>query len=115
LYLPSSVADSWYATFDPPTVYNETEENNYYPCNGTIPYLGIKIAGTVFQVDARDIVSPPGVYGYTNSTDGLEYCLIEVFGGQAPFPFVLGSVFLQSVVSVFDWGHNTVSFAPHKY
>lgn len=80
-----------------------------------MPYLGIKIAGKVFEVDQRDIITPFGDGGYVNSTDGRKYCWIGVLGGQAPFPFVLGDVFQQSVVSVFDWGKKVIRFAPRVY
>jgi hypothetical protein len=87
----------------------------YAPCDAQLPPLGIKIAGKTFYMDERDLLSAFGEGGYANATDGRDYCLLAVLGGQAPFPFVLGDVFQQSVVSVFDWGRKTLSFAEHIY
>jgi hypothetical protein len=114
LYLPTEIGDAWYASF--PTPPPTDDFNDYYwPCDGKLPPLGIQIAGKVFTMDPRDLIAPYGDGGYKNATDGLDYCWVPVLVGQAPFPFVLGDVFQQSVVGVYDWGNHSISFAHYDY
>jgi hypothetical protein len=108
------VADAWYASFPSPP-YVDDFEDSYYPCDATLPPLGVQIAGKTFQLDQRDLIAAFGDGGYVNATTGVNYCWVAVLGGQAPFAFVLGDVFQQGVVSVFDWGRKTISFAKHVY
>ncbi|KAL5120566.1 hypothetical protein ACEQ8H_001585 [Pleosporales sp. CAS-2024a] len=114
LYLPASVANAWYALSARPP-YVDALGYSYYPCGTRLPALGIQIAGKTFWVDERDLMAPSSAAGYVNATTGVEYCWVAVVGGQAPFPFVLGDVFQRGVVSVFDWGRRTISFAEHVY
>jgi hypothetical protein len=90
LYVPTSVANGYLASFDPPPTLHQGEY--FYPCNATAPEFGIKIAGTTFNISSADIILPDS--GFTNKTTGVEYCLIGVVdggAGAAAFP-IFGDV-----------------------
>lgn len=113
LYVPTPVADGYLASFNPPaTLY---EGDYFYPCDATAPYFGITIAGTIFNISSADIILPDS--GYTNSTSGVDYCLIGVIDGGNGIDAmpIFGDVFLKNVVAVFDVGASLLAFAQHDY
>lgn len=113
LYFPTAVYNGYIASFDPAPII--VDGYPYCPCNTTAPYLGIKIAGTVFNISSADLNLPDS--GFTSSTTAVEYCLIgvnDVGAGIETFP-IFGDVFLKNVVAVFDIGASMMRFAQHIY
>lgn len=111
--LPTDVLNGYLASFPSPPPYYAGAYN--VPCGSTAPPLGVKIAGTVFNISSDDIVFRPSPYNsYVNSTDGLTYCTLGVADNGPPLT-VLGTVFMKNVVAVFDVGNSVMRFAPHNY
>lgn len=101
------VADQFTALFEPPgTVADGIYIVN---CSATAPALAIEIGGTVFGINAEDLILPTeqseticmsGIQGQTSTEKG---------------PAILGSAFLRSVLAVFDVGKTQMTFASRVY
>ena len=69
----------------------------------------MQINGTAFYINPSDLLLDSG---YTDEA-GQELCVTGVQdGGEGPF--ILGDVFLQNVVAVFDVGASEMRFAAHE-
>ncbi|KAI9663963.1 MAG: hypothetical protein M1821_007454 [Bathelium mastoideum] len=107
VYLPDEIAEAVNALFEPSAVYLEDEGAFFADCQATAPTFGVNINGTTFNVNAADLLLQSEVDPET----GL--CLTGVqAGGEGPF--ILGDVFLQNVVAVYDVGAAEMRFAPHE-
>lgn len=113
LYVPTKVFNGYVASFDTPPAYYEGYP--FVPCDTVPPPFGLKIAGTVFNVSAADLILPDS--GYVNATSKVEYCIIGVqdAGAGAESLPIFGDVFMKNVVVVFDIGNSTMQFAAHNY
>lgn len=96
------------ALYDPPAVYIEDEGASFAPCNASVPYVGVKIGGTVFNISDADLLMQEIV----DPTTG--YCLIGPQDGGSG-PYILGDTFMNNVISVFDIGASEIRFAAHDY
>ena len=106
-YLPDELADAVNALYDPPAQYLEDEGGFFVDCSATAPQFGVVINGTTFNVNAADLIFQ------TQQDPNTGLCLTGVQeGGEGPF--ILGDVFLNNVVAVFDVGAAELRFAPHE-
>lgn len=96
------------ALYDPPAVYIEDEGASFAPCNASVPYLGVKIGGKVFDISDADLLMQEIVDPDTG------YCLIGPQDGGSG-PYILGDTFMNNVISVFDIGASEIRFAAHDY
>lgn len=110
MYLPPKVAEEVNALFDPPAVYIEEEGIYETDCWATPPDFKIRINGTDFTVNKADMLLT-GSLGYDSYTGGCVTGVQPQPGG----PYILGDVFLKSVVAVFDVGSSEMRFAKHDY
>ncbi|KAK2601449.1 hypothetical protein N8I77_010898 [Diaporthe amygdali] len=108
LYLPTDLYDDIAALYDPPAVYIEDEGASFAPCNASVPYVGVKIGGKVFNISDADLLMQEVV----DPTTG--YCLIGPQDGGSG-PYILGDTFMNNVISVFDIGASEIRFAAHDY
>jgi Eukaryotic aspartyl protease len=101
IYAPSSVAKGINNLFSP----KATLSQGLYvvDCKATLPSLGIKIGGQTFQINAKDIILQDG---------GSGQCVSGIQDGGSG-PYILGDVFMQSVVVAFDVGGGQLRFAAH--
>ena len=107
VYLPDELAEAANALFEPSAEYLEDEGAFFVDCEATAPEFGVSINGTTFNVNAADLIFQAEV----DPTTGL--CLTGIqAGGEGPF--ILGDVFLQNVVAVYDVGAAELRFAPHE-
>jgi hypothetical protein len=108
VYLPTSAARAVNNLFSPKAQFSSSQGAYFVNCNAKAPAFGVEIGGTTFQVNAADMI-------YQNQTDpqtGL--CLTGIQDGGSG-PYILGDVFLQNVVAVFDVGAAQMRFAAHSY
>ena len=75
-------------------------------CAARAPAFGVKIGGRNFVVNPKDMIQKDAASGA---------CLSAIQDGGATGPFILGDVFLNNVVAVFDVGAAQMRFAPHNY
>jgi hypothetical protein len=107
IYTPTSVAKAINAAFKPAARYLSDEEAYFVECSATPPAFAVDIAGTSFTVNPTDLI-------YQDVVDpNTGYCLTGVQDGGSG-PYILGDVFLQNVVAVFDVGASEMRFAAHE-
>jgi len=107
LYAPSAVAKALNKAFKPSAKYEEDQGAYFVECTATPPAVSVSIAGTSFTINPADLI----YQGVVDQNTGL--CLTGVQdGGQGPY--ILGDVFLQNVVAVFDVGNSEMRFAAHE-
>jgi hypothetical protein len=98
--LPKDIAKAFNSGWTPPAK-NDRAQGWLVECNAKPPKFGVKINGTVFEVDPKDLILPsekgePGAWCTSGVQEGLQWQQ----GG------LLGATFLKSVVAVFDVGPN---------
>jgi len=91
------IARSINAHFNPPAVFSATQGGWFVPCDAVPPGLGIEIGGQMFWTLESSMILPEVKDPVTG------YCAtgIGAMDGQL---FILGDVFLQGLVAVFDVG-----------
>jgi hypothetical protein len=75
----------------------------YVPCNSIPPQLAVIIEEVRFWVNPADLIFQQAVDPMTG------YCALGITTGDDG-PYILGDVFLQSVVAVFDVGGGQMRF-----
>ncbi|KAL8765602.1 MAG: hypothetical protein Q9209_007384 [Squamulea sp. 1 TL-2023] len=104
IYLPEETADAINDLFVPPAVHNYSSGRYDVDCAAKAPDLGIKIAGQIFHINAKDLVVKP-------TSGGCFSGITATYSQQG----VLGDVFLKNVVAVFDIGHLEMRFAAREF
>ncbi|KAF2433961.1 acid protease [Tothia fuscella] len=103
-YLPTNVAKTLNGLFTPKARLDPSQGAYVVNCNAKAPSLGVKIGGTTFNINPADMV--------LRDPSGL--CISGIQDGGSG-PFILGDVFMQNVVAVFDVGAAEMRFAAHDY
>ncbi|CAH0017472.1 unnamed protein product [Clonostachys rhizophaga] len=89
MHLPPPLAETIAAAFEPKA------DSYYVDCNAVPPSLAVVIDGVEFWINPADLI-------YKHLVDPLTgYCAIGITGGGSG-PYILGDVFLQNVLAVFD-------------
>lgn len=101
VYAPSTVAAAINKLFSPPATL--TQGLYAVNCNAVVPSVGIKIGGQTFTINPKDMM-------LTDSSSGQ--CISGIQDGGSG-PYILGDVFMQSAVVVFDVGAGEMRFAAH--
>jgi hypothetical protein len=91
------IARSINANYAPPATYSKSLNGWFVACNAMPPSLGIQIGGQVFWMDPLSMVLPQVIDPETG------YCATGI-GTTDGSVFVLGDVFMQGLVAVFDVG-----------
>lgn len=102
-YLPSQIAASINGAFTPRAVYDETVGGYVTACNATPPAFGIQIGGRMVWTDPSSMILPE-----LRNRQGK--CLTG-FMETEDQPYILGDVFMQGLVAVFDIGKREMRFA----
>ncbi|KKA27648.1 hypothetical protein TD95_001230 [Thielaviopsis punctulata] len=108
-YVPTPVATQINAAFSPAATYNSTVGGYVVQCSATAPKVGTKISGQVLYLDPLDLMLPLG-----ETVNGEEMCLTGIVDGGALSDdelYILGDVFLKSLVAVYDVGKSQMAFA----
>ncbi|KAK1248060.1 hypothetical protein MKX07_000948 [Trichoderma sp. CBMAI-0711] len=107
LYLPPPLAEAISNAFQPRAVYLYQWGTYFVECTAIPPHFAILIEGVEFWINPADLI-------YRDLVDPLTgYCAIGVASG-GPGPYILGDVFLQNVVAVFDVGAAEMRFYGRK-
>ena len=91
---PDASVDAYWQQFSPAPGANGT-----VACDTTIPPLTVTIAGQDFPINPADLLRPSG------TDDGI--CIINI-APSGDGTNILGDVFLQNVLAVFDWGAEAI-------
>lgn len=103
-FIPHNLAQRYNSMFDPPAAIDSYSGFYVIPCDAAVPSLGVRIGGTTFWHNPKDLVKQFDSSG--------QYCVSGIqsantLGG----PNILGDVFLNNVLAVFDLGAKQLSFA----
>ncbi|KOS19150.1 putative aspartic-type endopeptidase [Escovopsis weberi] len=103
MYLPPPLAEAIAMAFQPRAVYLYQWGTYFAPCDTVAPRFAVIIGGVEFWINPADLV-------YRELVDPLTgYCAVGIASGGAG-PYILGDVFLQNVLAVFDVGAAEMRF-----
>ena len=104
MLIPSTaLAEAIAAAFSPQAVYLFQHSQYFAPCDSIPPRFAVVIGGVDFWINPADMICQKLIDPLTG------YCAVSVTtGGDGPF--VLGDVFLQNAVAVFDVGAAEMRF-----
>jgi len=94
---PYEIAKSINQHFQPPATYIKSQGGWFVPCTAQSPKLGIQIGGQMFWTDNSSMILPQ----VTDPDTG--FCATGIGAMDGPI-FILGDVFLQGLVAVFNIG-----------
>lgn len=104
----NTTARAFNSRFGPPAWYNETIGSYVVQCNATAPDLAVKIGGVSFPVNSKDLILDiASEYPYCGS--GMQASAATASTN------LLGSVWLRSVLAVFDVGNSEMFFASREF
>ena len=97
------LAEAISESFDPPGAYMFQYGAYFAPCDAVAPRMAVIIDGSRFWISPTDLI-------YKDLVDPASgMCMLGVSTGGSG-PYVLGSVFLQNVLAVFDVGAAQMRF-----
>ena len=102
------LADAINAAFRPPAVYAYRLGAYVTACDAVAPQLAVRVGGASMPINPRDLV----FRDFVDPISGM--CMTGVASGGIG-PFILGSVFLQNVLTVFDVGNAEMRFLSRPY
>ncbi|KAK7403450.1 hypothetical protein QQX98_010771 [Neonectria punicea] len=103
MHLPPPLAEAIAAAFEPRAMYLFQWGAYFVPCNAIAPRFGVIISGVKFWINRADLI-------YQDLVDPLTgLCACGISSG-GPGPYILGDVFLQNVLAVFDVGAAEMRF-----
>ena len=107
--IPSAHAEAYAAQFAPPAVLNAFTGEYWAPCGAKVPRFGVVVGGQAFFLYEEDLLLQEEKLDWNG--DGIMFCRLGVADGYGG-PYILGDVFLNRVVSVFDVEIGEMHFAP---
>lgn len=103
-FIPHNLAQRYNSMFKPPAAIDSYSGFYVVPCNAVAPPLGVRIGGTTFWHNPKDLVKQFDSSG--------QYCVSGIQSSNSlGGPNILGDVFLNNVLAIFDLGAKRLSFA----
>ena len=111
-YLPRPIVLNYAVQFDAPV--GRFQGMYWAPCNSTVPQFGVTIGGKTFFLDPSNLLQKEVTQ--TRSYEGLQVdlCLIGLMDTIPNGPYILGDMFLNNLVTVFDVGNSEMRFYKRK-
>ncbi|PKS13074.1 hypothetical protein jhhlp_000415 [Lomentospora prolificans] len=103
MHLPPDLAEAIAHSFEPRGTYIFTYGGYFAPCDAVASRIAVIIAGTRFWINPADLI----YRDFKDPTTGM--CMLGITSGGSG-PYILGSVFLQNVLAVFDVGAAQMRF-----
>ncbi|KAK3950180.1 aspartic peptidase domain-containing protein [Pseudoneurospora amorphoporcata] len=107
-YLPSAEAQSINLAFNPPAIYLWMYGAYFTSCDAIVPRVGVILGGQTFYMNPVDLINQDMVDPLT----GL--CMTAIADGGAG-PYILGDVFMQNALTVFDVGRGKMRFLGREF
>ena len=107
-FLPDADAKRFNNAFNPPAQLSRVSRYYMVNCTAQVPPLGLKIGGTTFWHNPKDLVKRVDFAG-TMCISGIQSSVM--MGGRIN---ILGDVFMNSVLAVFDLGQGVIKFAARR-
>jgi hypothetical protein len=103
-----ALAEAINTAYNPPAVWIWQYGAYFTACNARAPYLAIIINGVKFFINPIDLI-------YRDIVDPLtNLCMTGVSSGGAG-PYIIGDVFLQNAMAIFDVGNSKMRFIGRTY
>ncbi|KAH8888855.1 acid protease [Thozetella sp. PMI_491] len=102
--LPYDMARSINSMFTPHAQLNPSQGGWFVPCNAVPPSFGVQLGGQMLWTDPASMILPQVRDPETG------YCATGI-GAVDSAPYILGDVFMQGLVNVFDLGKMELRFA----
>lgn len=103
MHLPPQLAEAIAHSFEPRGSYLFQYGGYFAPCDAVAPRIAVIIDGAHFWINPSDLI-------YRDFADPITgMCMLGITSGGFG-PYILGSVFLQNVVAVFDVGAAQMRF-----
>jgi hypothetical protein len=108
--MPTALAESINSAFTPPAIYNPRYNAYFTSCDAIPPRVAVVLDGIRFWINPVDLV-------YRNLADpeGTGLCMTAIADGGVEGPYILGDVFMQNALVVFDVGAGVMSFVQREY
>ena len=103
-FLPASIVNKIASMFEPPAILDPSSGFLFVPCNAKAPQIGIKIGGSTFWFNSKDLFRSAD---YT----GQQYISGIQDHGRLGGINILGDTFLSSILAAFDVGTSQMRFA----
>ncbi|EGZ71049.1 acid protease [Neurospora tetrasperma FGSC 2509] len=107
-YLPSAEAQQINTAFNPPAIYLWMYGAYFTSCDAIVPRVGVILGGKTFYLNPVDLINQDMVDPLT----GL--CMTAIADGGAG-PYILGDVFMQNALTVFDVGRGKMRFLGREF
>lgn len=98
--------------FSPPV--GRFNRQYWAPCNSTVPQFGVQIGGKTFFLDKANLLQQEVTQDQDYHGQPIHLCLIGMSDMLEDGPYVLGDMFLNNFVNVFDVGAGEMRFYPRK-
>ncbi|KAH6877285.1 aspartic peptidase domain-containing protein [Thelonectria olida] len=103
MHLPPPLVETIATAFEPSAMYVYQWGSYFVPCDAIPPPFAIVISGVEFWINPADLIHQDLIDPLTG------YCACGITSGGAG-PYILGHVFLQNVLAVFDVGGAEMRF-----
>lgn len=107
-YLPPDIAEAINSAFQPAAVYLWMYGAFFTSCNARAPILAVVMKGVRFYINPVDLI----FHDLVDPLTGL--CMTGIASGGTG-PYILGDVFLQNALAVFDVGHSQMRFISRQF
>ncbi|KAF5001423.1 hypothetical protein FGRMN_1019 [Fusarium graminum] len=102
MHVPPPLADAIARSFAPPATYMPQWGAYFAECHAIPPRFAVIISGVHFWINPADLI-------YQELTEPSGKCALAISTGGSG-PYILGDIFLQNVVAVFDVGGAEMRF-----
>ncbi|KAJ4414927.1 hypothetical protein N0V82_007639 [Gnomoniopsis sp. IMI 355080] len=106
-YLPQELSDAINNAFEPPAIYDFMFGSYFTSCDAVPPRVAVVIDDTQLWLNPEDLM----LNQLRNPLTGL--CMTTISSGGSG-PYILGDVFLQNVLAVFDVDDGVMQFASRE-
>ncbi|KAM7189416.1 Aspartic peptidase domain containing protein [Naviculisporaceae sp. PSN 640] len=108
-YLPPDLAEAVASAYTPKAVYLPNYGAYFTNCNAIVPtVLAVILNGVKFFINPVDLI-------YRDMTEPTTGLCMTAFSTGGSGPYILGDVFMQNALVVFDHGEAKMTFIPRLY
>ncbi|KAK3315558.1 aspartic peptidase domain-containing protein [Apodospora peruviana] len=107
-YLPPDLADAISAAFQPQAIYLWMYGGYFTSCDAIAPIVAVVLNGIRFFINTVDLI-------YRDMVDPLTGLCMTAIASGGTGPYILGDVFMQNALVVFDVGEAKMRFVPREF
>ncbi|KAK4228052.1 aspartic peptidase domain-containing protein [Podospora fimiseda] len=104
-YLPPKLAQQINQAFNPPGVYLWMYGSYFTACNARVVPVAIILNGIKFWFNPKDLI-------YRDVVDPMSGLCMTAIASGGTGPYILGDVFMQNALTIFDVGDAKMRFVP---